>query len=49
MMSDTEQEQRIRVSEETWRRLNALKTPGDTFDDVAARLLDNTDLDIDLE
>jgi hypothetical protein len=31
--------QRIRVSQETWRRLNARKQPGDTFDDVVSRLL----------
>lgn len=30
----------IRVSTENWRRLNAQKAPGDTFDDVIGRLLD---------
>ena len=37
----------VRVSGETWQRLNALKThPGETFDDVIARLLDEHD-DVD--
>lgn len=30
----------IKVSEENWKRLNAMKDPGDTFDDVVGRLLD---------
>ena len=30
----------IQVSEETWRRLNALKGPGDSFEDVVESLLD---------
>jgi predicted CopG family antitoxin len=29
----------IRVTEETWERLNKLKKPGDSFDDVIQRLL----------
>lgn len=30
----------IRVTEETWKRLNARKGPGDSFDDVINDLLD---------
>ena len=30
----------IRVSEETWTRLNRRKGPGDSFDDVLRALLD---------
>lgn len=30
----------IRVTEETWSRLNRLKGPGDSFDDVLEELLD---------
>jgi len=30
---------RVRVSKETWQRLNAQKEPGDSFDDVLDRLL----------
>lgn len=29
----------IKVSPDTWRELNARKEPGDSFDDVVARLL----------
>lgn len=29
----------IQVQPETWRDLNALKNPGDSFDDVIQRLL----------
>ena len=35
--SDT---QPVKVSPDTWRDLNSLKHPGDTFDDVIQRLLD---------
>ena len=31
----------IRIRPETWRRLNNLKEPGDTFDDVVTKLLDD--------
>jgi predicted CopG family antitoxin len=31
----------IKVSEATWRDLNALKQPGDSFDDVVVRLLES--------
>lgn len=31
----------IKVSESTWKRLNAKKSPGDTFEDVLQRLLDD--------
>lgn len=33
----------IKVDETTWRRLNSLKTPGDTFNDVVERLLDESE------
>ena len=39
---------KIRVSEANWRRLNALKTPGDNFDDVVGRLLDDAETEIDI-
>jgi len=29
----------IRVSKHTWQELNALKEPGDSFDDVIGRLV----------
>lgn len=31
----------VRVTEETWKRLNQMKGPGDSFDDVIQRLLDD--------
>lgn len=33
----------IRVTEETWSRLNKRKKPGDSFDDVISRVLDEAD------
>jgi len=39
-MMPSDNTQRIRISEETWRRLNARKRPGDTFEDVVSRLTD---------
>jgi len=33
-------DQHIRVSEETWTRLNRRKGPGDSFDDVLRELLE---------
>jgi len=37
-------ETKISVSGETWRRLNARKRqPGETFDDVVQRLLNDSD------
>jgi predicted CopG family antitoxin len=30
----------IRVTPENWEKLNSLKKPGDTFDDVISRLLE---------
>jgi len=30
----------MRVSKKTWKRLNQLKEPGDTFDDVINKLID---------
>jgi len=35
----------IRVQESTWSRLNARKRPGDSFDDVIVRLLDEAEDD----
>lgn len=32
--------EQIRVSEQNWKRLNAMKDPGDSFDDVVGRLLE---------
>ena len=34
--------QRVPVSRETWKQLNSKKEPGDTFDDVLERLLDES-------
>ncbi|WP_254768267.1 antitoxin VapB family protein [Salinilacihabitans rarus] len=33
----------IRVTEETWKRLNNRKRPGDSFDDVIERLLEDVE------
>lgn len=30
----------LRVREETWKTLNRLKEPGDSFDDVIGRLIE---------
>jgi predicted CopG family antitoxin len=47
MMS--ERKTAVTVTERTWRRLNARKRPGESFDDVVDRLIkENTD-DIDFE
>lgn len=35
----------VRVTEETWEQLNRRKRPGDSFDDVLQRLLDETEDD----
>jgi len=37
--------QNIKISDETWRRLNVRKRPGDTFEDVVERLLDEAPCD----
>jgi len=34
--------QRVPVSDETWKELNSRKDPGDTFEDVLGRLLDES-------
>jgi len=39
----------IRVSPENWRRLNAMKEPGDTFNDVVDRLFDETVEELQVE
>jgi len=36
----------IKVSKESWIRLNQLKEPGDTFDDALKKLLDEHEDDI---
>jgi len=46
-MSDDEKAP-VTVSTQTWRRLNALKRPGESFEDVIDRLLNDTDHDIEL-
>jgi len=35
----SDEQTRVRVSKQTWQRLNAQKEPGDSFDDVLDRLL----------
>jgi predicted CopG family antitoxin len=32
--------QSLKVSPETWKVLNSMKEPGDTFDDVVSRLIE---------
>lgn len=39
----------VNVTERTWRRLNARKRPGESFDDVVDRLLEENKDDIDIE
>lgn len=38
-----EAENHIRVTDETWQELNARKRPGDSFDDVLQRLINDYD------
>jgi predicted CopG family antitoxin len=38
-----EADNHIRVSDKTWKRLNSRKEPGDSFEDVISRLLDQTE------
>jgi len=33
----------VRIKTDTWKRLNDLKEPGDSFDDIIRRLLDESD------
>ncbi|WP_285265953.1 antitoxin VapB family protein [Halobacterium salinarum] len=40
MMEVDQDSHPVKVSEETWRDLNARKHPGDSFEDVIRRLLD---------
>jgi len=42
-MTDANAKKKIRVTATRWRRLNALKRPGESFDDVVERLLDAHD------
>jgi predicted CopG family antitoxin len=39
----------VNVDTRTWRRLNARKRPGESFDDVVDRLLEQNKNDIDIE
>jgi predicted CopG family antitoxin len=39
----------VRIRNDTWKRLNARKEQGDTFDDVLNRLLDETKGNSDVE
>jgi hypothetical protein len=44
MVRQSETETKITVGGETWQRLNARKRePGETFDDVVQRLLNDSD------
>jgi len=38
----------VNVDTRTWRRLNALKRPGESFDDVVDRLLEQNKNDIEI-
>ncbi len=38
--------EKVNVSEDNWRRLNAMKKPGDTFNDVVDRLLDEQGIEL---
>lgn len=40
-----EADNHIRVTDDTWQRLNSLKRPGDSFDAVIQRLLDEREAD----
>lgn len=45
-MSSNEEKTNIEVYRKTWRRLNMLKEhPGDSFDDVINRLIDEVESD----
>jgi hypothetical protein len=37
----------VRVTDETWQRLNSRKRPGESFDEVITRLLNETSSDPD--
>ena len=37
---DADEKTTVKVSRETWKRLNHLKEPGDAFDEVIQRLLE---------
>ena len=41
-----EKKKHIKVSKESWIRLNQLKEPGETFDDTIKKLLDEHEEDI---
>ena len=38
-----EADKHIRVTEDTWKALNRRKEPGDSFDDVISRLLEESE------
>lgn len=35
----------IKLHDKTWKRLNSRKEPGDSFNDVVSRLLDQTEVE----
>jgi predicted CopG family antitoxin len=44
----SERKTAVNVTERTWRRLNARKRPGESFDDVVDRLINDTTDDIEI-
>jgi predicted CopG family antitoxin len=42
-MSDSDSRRSIKVHGGIWKRLNARKEPGDSFNDVIEKLLDETE------
>lgn len=42
-MGNSDKKTSIQIETTTWKRLNMRKEPGDTFDDVVNRLLDDTE------
>jgi len=44
-----EAKESIKVTPENWRRLNARKEPGDSFNDVVARLLDEHESELTVD
>lgn len=38
-MAEDDENTTVKVKKDTWRRLNRLKEPGDSFDDVISELL----------
>jgi predicted CopG family antitoxin len=42
-----EADNHVRVTDETWKRLNERKEPGDSFEQVIKRLLEETEDDVE--